>query len=97
MAAFVGTADRSQTVGREMTIQVGAATRLATWENEGGRSAPTAPPDEGLDWAGFLTRFYPHARKHDYVPLAAYVEFRKTVAPALPVASTTQPSERSRP
>jgi hypothetical protein len=27
MAAFVGTADRSQTVGREMTIQVGAAAR----------------------------------------------------------------------
>jgi hypothetical protein len=97
MAAFVGTADRSQTVGREMTIPVGAATRLATWENEGGRSAPIATADEQLDWEGFLTRFYPHARKHDYVPLAAYVEFRKSFVPAIPVTNTSQPSERSRP
>lgn len=54
-----------------------AAAPLATWENEGGQAAPTvAPVGEGLDWASFIARFYPHARKHDYVPLAAYVEYR---------------------
>lgn len=79
-----------------MTSRV--ATPLATWENEGGQPAPNSVhADERLDWATFLTRFYPHARTHDYVPLAAYVEYRKTFAPAIPLSSASPSAERSRP
>jgi hypothetical protein len=49
----------------------------ASWENEGGPPLPTAQASERLDWASFLARFYPDARRHDYVPLAAYVEYRE--------------------
>ena len=49
---------------------------LASWENEGGPSPPTAR-NERLDWASFLARFYPHARSHDYESLAAYIEYQK--------------------
>lgn len=96
MAAFVGTADRPQNGRPKMTIDVGAVTPPESWENEGGSSLPTIDTDEPLDWAGFLERFYPHARKHDYVPLAAYVEYRKTVVPAIPVSSRNRSAERSR-
>jgi hypothetical protein len=47
---------------------------LASWENEGGHSPLAAHPNERLDWASFLARFYPHARSHDYESLAAYIE-----------------------
>jgi len=80
-----------------MTIQAGVATPLASWENEGGQRAPTAQGDDHLDWAGFLTRFYPEARNHDYISLAAYVEYRKRLAPAVGPPGADRPSERSRP
>ena len=50
---------------------------LASWENEGGPSPPTAHPIERLDWTSFLARFYPHAQSHDYESLAAYIEYQK--------------------
>ena len=50
---------------------------LASWENEDGPPPPTAQEGEQLDWAAFLARFYPDARKHNYVPLAAYVEYQE--------------------
>ena len=51
--------------------------QLSSWENEGGPSLPMAYPNERLDWGSFLTRFYPHARRHDYESLAAYIEYQK--------------------
>ena len=63
--------------GGAMPLPAQAVIPLAAWENEGGPPLPTAPRGERLEWAGFLARFYPDAQKHDYVPLAAYVEYRK--------------------
>jgi hypothetical protein len=62
-------------IGGAMPLQ--AVTELASWENEGGHSLRTAQAGERLEWEGFVARFYPHAHKHDYVPIAAYVEYRK--------------------
>ena len=94
MAAFVGTAERFADCRPKMTMQAGVATPLASWENEGGQRAPTAQGDDHLDWAGFLTRFYPDARNHDYTSLAAYIEYRKTQSRA---PGADRPPERSRP
>ena len=80
-----------------MTMQAGVATPLASWENEGGQRAPTAQADDQLDWAGFLSRFYPDAQNHDYTSLAAYVEYRKRLAPAVAAPGADRPPERSRP
>jgi hypothetical protein len=90
-------AHRPQKVGPEMTIHAGVVTPLDSWENEGGPPMPTTQTEERLDWAGFLARFYPHARKHDYVPLAAYVEYGKTFVTATALSEPNQSAERSRP
>ena len=63
--------------GGAMPLQARGVIELASWENEGGPSLPTAQAGDRLEWADFLARFYPDAQKHDYVPLAAYVEYRK--------------------
>jgi len=97
MAAFVGTAEPSADCRPKMTMQAGVATPLASWENEGGQHALTAQGDDHLDWAGFLARFYPDARNHDYTSLAAYVEYRKRLAPAVEAPGVNRPPERSRP
>jgi hypothetical protein len=60
-----------------MPLRAQGVIELASWENEGGPSLPTAHPNERLDWAGFLARFYPQARSHDYESLAAYIEYQK--------------------
>ena len=37
-------------------------------------------PGEGLlDWQGFLTRFFPGSRRHDFAVLAAYESYRNHV------------------
>ena len=48
----------------------------ATWENEGGASAPESSPEARLDWAAFTARFFPEARRHDAAPLAAFEAYR---------------------
>ena len=60
-----------------MPVRAQGVIELASWENEGGPSLPAAHPNERLDWAGFLARFYPQARSHDYESLAAYIEYPK--------------------
>ena len=60
-----------------VAVAVPAPVALASWENEGGPPPVPAENGERLDWTVFLARFYPDARKHDYVPLAAYVEYRE--------------------
>jgi hypothetical protein len=67
----------SRHTGAATPLRAHAVTDVASWENEGGPSQPTAHPIERLDWAGFLAHFYPHARSHDYESLAAYIEYRK--------------------
>ncbi len=51
---------------------------------------------ERLDWLGFLARFYPDARRHDYVSLAAYLEYKKAFGPPSAVSSSDDRAERSR-
>ena len=80
-----------------MINQNGLDTRLDAWENEGGMSASSGRESERLDWAGYLARFHPHARRHDYVPLAAYIEYRRTLTSPLPVSRIGPTAERSRP
>jgi hypothetical protein len=63
--------------GGAMPLRAQGVIELASWENEGGPSLPAAHPNERLDWASFLARFYPHARSHDYESLAAYIEYQK--------------------
>ena len=63
--------------GGAMQLQAQGVIELASWENEGGPSLPRAHPNERLDWASFLARFYPHARSHDYESLAAYIEYQE--------------------
>ena len=63
--------------GSAMPLRAQGVIELASWENEGGPSQPTAHPIERLDWAGFLAHFYPHARSHDYESLAAYIDYQK--------------------
>jgi hypothetical protein len=60
-----------------MPLRAQGVIELTSWENEGGSSLQTAQPNERLDWASFLARFYPHARSHDYESLAAYIEYQK--------------------
>lgn len=64
-------------VGGAVPLPAPGVIELGSWENEGGPPPQTAQDGEHLDWADFLARFYPHARRHDYVPLAAYVEYRE--------------------
>ncbi len=59
-----------------MPLPAQGVIKLASWKNEA-PSLPTAHPNERLDWASFLARFYPHARSHDYESLAAYIEYQK--------------------
>ena len=50
----------------------GAGSHRVDIVGERGRtSQPTAHPNERLDWASYLARFYPHVRSHDYESLAA--------------------------
>ena len=63
--------------GGAMPHRAQGVIELASRENEGGPSLPTAHPIERLDWASFLARFYPHARSYDYESLAAYIEYQK--------------------
>jgi hypothetical protein len=49
---------------------------LENWENEGGPVAADLPPAVRLEWAAFIARFYPDARRHDSAPLAAYEAYR---------------------
>ena len=60
-----------------LPLRMHGVTDVPSLENGAGppRSAPQA--DEGLDWLGFLARFYPDARRHDYESLAAYLNYRK--------------------
>ena len=50
-------------IGSAMPLQAQAVTELASWENEGGHSLPTAQAGERLEWEGFVARFYPHAHE----------------------------------
>jgi len=83
MAAFVGKADYRRLMAkhehgrlRRQAIPAQGVIELASWENEGGRSLPTAHPNERLDRASFHASFYPYARHHDYESLAAYIEYQ---------------------
>jgi hypothetical protein len=60
-----------------VAVALPAHVALASWENEGGPSPQPAQHGEPLDWAAFLARFCPDAKKQNYVPLAAYVEYRE--------------------
>jgi hypothetical protein len=62
--------------------------------------------DERLDWQGFLARFFPDSRRHDFEPLAAYESYRDDVdsrpvdgapTPALGSASSAAHAARSVP
>jgi hypothetical protein len=62
--------------GGAMPLRAQGVIEMTSWQNEGGPRQPTAHPNERLDWASFLARFYPHARSHDYESLAAYIEYQ---------------------
>jgi hypothetical protein len=80
--------------GGAVPLRVQGVIELASWENEGGPPLPPTPADERLDWAGFLARFYPDARKHGYAPLAAYVEYREHWRQQAPTTRTEPRLER---
>ena len=82
MAAFVGgSGTLRRLVGWDMSGHASAAlplcvTDVESWENEGGLPLRAVETAQRLDWVGFLARFYPEARRHDYESLAAYVKYR---------------------
>jgi hypothetical protein len=59
------------------SLRADAATDVASWEDDGGPTLARVQATQRLDWVGFLARFYPDAPRHDYEPLAAYVEYQK--------------------
>ena len=43
-------------------------------------------PEEMLDFAAFLARFFPGRRRHDFAAITAYVAYRNGFEPPAPAA-----------
>jgi len=71
---------------------------METWTERRAADGPYRPirhnlGEERLDWQGFLARFFPDSRRHDFDALAAYESYRNDAEADARAPSTTQSGE----
>lgn len=48
------------------------------WNLPRATEEPVSPPSTDLDWLGFSRAFYPGARRHDLLAIAAYAAYKRS-------------------